>query len=239
MARVHRWIAQRPAAPVAALVAALTAYHFIWSADPRTPVGRLATSGEFGDLTGHLLQDAELRWAYRVTEYDAAVPIHSILLSCDDDYVLQWCQGQALRNHCVVNHPDDTMGCRNAWARGQYYRQGMGFVIANWAFATRLLPFFDQMRLTNAQPVSFADACHTARMAPGDRYWWSFVTFCVNSRLVVPERIDMPADMYMMGTHHDVCPEEIRAATRRLMAPWVAVPVTRPEVPALPPVALG
>jgi hypothetical protein len=217
---------------------ALTAYHFIWSADPHTPVGQLATGPEFTELTGRLLQDANLRWAYRVTEYDAAVPIHSILLSRDDDYVLAWCQAQGLQNQCVVDHPDDTPGCRNAWARGQYYGQGMGFVIANWAFATRLLPFFDEMRLAGARPISFADACHVARIANGDRYWWSFVTFCVNSRLVVPERIDMSVDMYMMGTRHDVCPEQVRAATRRLIAPWVAMPVRRREVPALPPVAL-
>jgi hypothetical protein len=216
---------------------ALTAYHFLWAVDPQTPVTRLAMSDQFAELTGLLLQDAHLRWAYRVTEYDAAVPIHSILMSRDDDQVLGWCRNQAVENHCVVDHPDDTPGCRNAWARGQYYSQGMGFTIANWAFATRLLPHFDRMRLANAQPISFADACNIARITKADRYWWSFVTFCVNSRLVVPERIDMSADMYMMGTRHDVCPEPVRAATRRLIAPWVAMPLTRAEVPALPPVA--
>jgi hypothetical protein len=218
---------------------ALTAYHFIWNVDPQTPVTRLAQSDEFGTLTGHMLQDANLRWAYRVTEYDAAVPIHSLLLSREDDQVREWCQQQAYEGRCIVDHPDDTPGCRNAWARGQYYSQGVGFTIANWAFATRLLPHFDQMRLHNSPPITFAEACRIAAIRAGARYWWSFVTFCINSRLVRPERIDMSADMYMMGTHHDVSPPAVRDATRTLIASWVALPQVREEIPALPAVRLA
>jgi hypothetical protein len=176
-----------------------------------------------------------MRWAYRYTDYDGLQPIHSIVISEVDEGAAAFMTSEAHGGAVTVDHIDDTRAHLAAWARGQYRGHGNGFAIHNWVFAVNLFRTFAQMRLAGARErITLEAASHAAGVAPRARYWWSFLTFCIFSRMVHREPVDIGPDMYTLGTRLSCIPEEERARARTWLATWRTPPQPLQPLPLLP-----
>jgi hypothetical protein len=193
-------------------------------------------SQAFRDAHVHMMARPDYHFAYYWTEYDSINPIHSFIeMPASDDLAL-FCRQQALDGNVYVDRVENTPGHLAAWARGQYNGVGKDIDIGNWVFTKTLFRQFGDAREQGAdQPVfTLQQAADFANIGPGQRYWLSFLTFCIYSRLVQPEPVEMGPDMYTMGTRLPCIPDEERVAARHLMDTWRGLPRPVRRLPPLP-----
>jgi hypothetical protein len=206
----------------------LVTYTIVWRRHPQVPPEQFVTLDEMTILAARLYAVPGLRWAYQYTDYDDLQPIHSIVISDADDGVVALMTTEAQDGAVTLDHIDDTRAHLAAWARGQYRGFGNGFAII-------LFRTFTQMRLAGAHDrMSLEAASHVAGVAPRARYWWSFLTFCIFSRMVNREPVDIGPDMYTLGTRLSCIPEDERARARTWLATWRLPPQRLQPLPILP-----
>jgi hypothetical protein len=227
---MHQFGEQPPLRPRERLVV----YDFQWALQGQYTPDQLSDTDEFRQLFRELTAMNELRWAYRYTEYDSIEPIHSFIASGHTDQIERFCHDVSLGNHYTISHVDDSFGKVATWARGQYKGMGVGFAIGNWQFAINLFNAFTEVRLERRETLTLDEAMRAAGLRRGEKYWWSFLTFCIFSRCVHREEVELSPTMYTMGTRLDCIPPEERERAVRLLGSWRAPPVQRQRLPRLP-----